>query len=302
LKDVLFSIVTPSFNSDKYISETINSVISQSGNFRIEYIIIDNFSDDSTVKIVRKYQKYLQSKECILNCNGVEIIYVTEKDSGMYDAINKGFSLATGDIYAWINSDDIYLNGCFNLFEKIFYDFTEICWVKGITSYINKNSTITSTGTCFLYSREWINSGLYGPVLQFIQQDSVFWRSALWKESGGVNASYKRAGDYDLWKKFSEITSLYSVNAYVSCFRTVDNQKSEDLYEYWKEVENVDELVLSSNKILNHVNRYENWKNNYFIRRFLKLVFPHTFHLISVCKDGSLELHHGMYDELQKLL
>ena len=301
-KDITFSIVTPVYNNEKYIAETIESVLAQAGDFSVEYIIIDNNSTDMTGEIVKSYQKSLQSGLRPLNCNRLNIIYISEKDSGMYDAIQKGFSHASGDVFAWINSDDLYLNGCFKLIAKVFRKFPYLQWIKGITSYINKDSTLYSPGKCNLYSREWIRDGLYGPVLHFIQQDSVFWRKELWNSAGGVNIGYKLAGDYDLWRRFAEFTSLYSVSAYVSCFRKVANQKSEKLDEYWREIEEIEDIKLSNRKLIKKIKKYEiNKKKNPEYRMF-RSVFIHQFNLITVDSSGEIEIHVAKYEELQAFL
>lgn len=301
-KDLVFSIVTPTRNSEKYISEAIESVISQAGDFCIEYLIVDNCSNDATVDIIRRYQKELQSGVRPLNCNGVNLYFISEKDTGMYDAISKGFSQVKGDICAWINSDDIYLNGCFNGIDKIFKEYSDVRWVKGITSYINKDSTIFSIGKCNLYAQEWIVQGLYGPVLGFIQQDSVFWRRDLWNAVDGVNTKLNLAGDYDLWRRFAKLSPLYSFNAYLSCFRKVSNQKSENLDEYWKEIDDIDDIITSNQKIKKRALKYENKRKTYPRVGLIKSVYIHQYHLITVDSDGRLELQNGNYECLQKYL
>ena len=94
------SIVTPSFNQGEYLEETILSVIGQ--NYpNLEYIIIDGGSKDNSVEIIKKYEKYLT-------------YWVSENDEGQSDAINKGFKIATGDIFGWLNSDDLFMPNVFN--------------------------------------------------------------------------------------------------------------------------------------------------------------------------------------------
>ncbi|VFQ47299.1 glycosyltransferase [Desulfoluna butyratoxydans] len=231
-----FSIVTPSYNSQKYIGETIESVISQKGDFEIEYIVVDACSTDRTPDIVKAYQHSLLTCDRPIFCRQVTIKFLSGKDSGMYEAINKGFAKATGDIYAWINSDDVYRNGAFDTVSKTFSKFSQIRWLKGITSYLDEASTLYASGKCNLYSRQLISKGLYGPVLHFIQQDSVFWLANLWHESGGVDESLSLAGDYFLWIEFSKHTHLYSLNAHISCFRKVAGQKSENIQAYFNEI------------------------------------------------------------------
>lgn len=232
-----FSIVTPTYNSERYIRETIDSVIKQKGDFSIEYLVLDNRSTDRTCNIVRQYQGSLATGEMGIFCNNVQLHLISERDSGMYDAIKNGFARATGDVYAWINSDDIYLSGAFDIVKRTLEKYPKISWLKGITSYINEHSTLFDAGRCYLYRQDLIRAGLYGPILYFIQQDSVFWRADLWQKSGGVDSKLTLAGDYFLWRSFAKLAPLYSLNAYVSCFRKLANQKSSDIQAYFDEIE-----------------------------------------------------------------
>jgi glycosyltransferase involved in cell wall biosynthesis len=267
-----FTIVTPTFNSELYLQETIRSVISQKGDFLIEYVIVDNQSTDATLKIVEQFQYSLKTENFSISCKGVALRYICEQDEGMYDAINRGFHNATGDIYAWINSDDIYLPGAFDAIAKAFQSFPEILWLKGITSYINEQSAIYSVGECYLYRQDWIAKGLYGTDLYFIQQDSVFWRSELWLRSGGVDSFLKMAGDYFLWIKFAKLASLYSIKAYVSCFRKSQTQKSVDMVSYMGEIETHFDKCTDFNKkfrLFNRLNRLTFGKIDSLIQRII---------------------------------
>jgi glycosyltransferase involved in cell wall biosynthesis len=108
-----FTIVTPAFNSELHIVETIESVLSQKGDFEIEYILADGGSSDTTVSIFKDYQSRVERGEYPIQCNRIHMRSFSEKDRGMYDAIDKGLKLGTGELQAWINSDDYYLPGAF---------------------------------------------------------------------------------------------------------------------------------------------------------------------------------------------
>jgi glycosyltransferase involved in cell wall biosynthesis len=233
------TIVTPTFNSDRYLASTIHSVLSQEGSFDIEFILVDNNSIDSTISIFNAFRDSVLIGTLPIMCNSIEFKCICQNDDGMYSAINKGFYEATGDIYAWINSDDIYLPGAFATIDKIFKNHKRVKWLKGITSYINEESMITKTGECVIYDKSLILKGIYGIHAPFIQQDSVFWRRELWEKSGGINPKYKYAGDYYLWKMFAQRESLYSVCAYISCFRKVKGQKSENISKYFEECRDI---------------------------------------------------------------
>ena len=230
-----FSIVTPTFNSETYIAETIESVISQKGDFEIEYIVADGGSTDGTIDIIQEYERLIKDKSPLIKCNQVTIRWFSEKDGGMYDAINKGFKKATGDICAWVNSNDIYLPGAFEAVQKVFTRFTEVRWLKGITSFINEDSTLVRAGRCYIYDRSWIQKGIYGKDTHFIEQDSVFWRSELWNAAGKMDPALRLAGDFYLWLRFAALTKMYTLRAYVSCFRIHEGQLSGGLDAYFRE-------------------------------------------------------------------
>jgi len=118
------SIITPSYNQGQFIEETIQSVLSQ--NYpNLEYIIIDGGSIDGSVEIIKKYAHHLS-------------YWVSEKDNGQSDAINKGLRLATGEIWAYINSDDVYQPGIFHKVAQQFMNNPNIYWVTGYAEYMDQ--------------------------------------------------------------------------------------------------------------------------------------------------------------------
>ena len=284
-----FSIITPAYNSEQFIAETIESVINQKGNFSIEYIILDNCSTDETISIAKSYQHAIETGARKIHCRGIQIIVISESDFGMYDALNKGFLRASGDIYAWINSDDIYLPGAFAIMAKVFDAYKNVDWLKGITSYITKESTVWQVGLPYIYAQTWIQAGVYGREKYFIQQDSTFWRSHLWDKVGKIDTNYKRAGDYWLWARFAEVAPLVTVRALVSCFRHVAGQISEDHEAYMKEVKN---FKSDDNKLGSKVKFYsylEYWIPR-IIRPFLFRCFfgRENFSLVLINAKGEL--------------
>lgn len=296
-----FSIVTPSFNSERFISETIESVISQAGKFSIEYIVIDGGSKDRTLEIVKRYQLSLLDRTYPIQCDEVTITWQSEMDGGMYDAIRKGFEKATGDYYAYINSDDIYLPGAFNTIAAVLSKFPEIEWLKGITSFINSNSAIFKAGNCRLYAQDWIRKGVYGRAHYYIQQDSVFWRKSLWEKFSRFDntrkfANLKLAGDYFLWTEFAKYNPLVSVNAYVSCFRWVNGQLSSNAAAYKDEM---NQLCPPDSKLEFLIRKY--FRNEARIPLFLRpplyrLLFgPQIFHFIEINIKNNLDLDSGNY-------
>lgn len=233
-----FTIVTPVFNGAAHIRSTIESVISQHGDFSIEYIVRDGGSTDETVSIVQEYRDKLSKGELIARCKDLSISCISEKDQGMYDAINKGFSNSTGDILAWINADDYYLPGAFQAIARAFRAYPDISWLKGQTCFIEETERATDAPTscapCYTFERSWIRRGIYGRYAHFIHQDSVFWRRSLWDKVGSVDGSFRLAGDYWLWTRFAEHAPLYSIDRRVSVFRSIVSSLSHAQEERYR--------------------------------------------------------------------
>ena len=138
------SIITPNYNQAKYLEETILSVLNQ-GYPNLEYIIIDGGSTDNSVEIIKKYSDRLAYWESV-------------PDKGMYDAIQKGFARSTGEIMAWINSDDMYQSKSFFTVSEIFRNFTQVNWLLGFPSVYDAQSRIVE---CPHTLRQWSKYDVY---------------------------------------------------------------------------------------------------------------------------------------------
>lgn len=230
-----FSIVTPVLNCAQFVEETMNSVLSQEGDFDIEYIVRDGGSSDGTLEKITTTEERVRMGMFPRRCRSITMSVVSASDKGMYDALNKGFESATGDICAYINADDTYLPGAFEMIRKVCERFPFMQWVKGITMYKHEDSPSVQPGFCYVYQQDWLARGLYGRFAYFVQQDSVFWRRDLLSCAGGFNPAYRYAGDYDLWIRFAREAPLYSVNAPVSVFRHRFGQLSQASEKYQHE-------------------------------------------------------------------
>jgi glycosyltransferase involved in cell wall biosynthesis len=231
MKHPKISIVTPNYNLGDYLEQTILSVINQ-GYPNLEYIIIDGGSTDQSVEIIKKYKKFLA-------------YWVSESDGGMYDAINKGFKQSTGEIMAWINSDDMYHATAFTTVAEIFSSFSQVEWIMGRSTYYNEKGTICTTPD---YFTSWSKYRYYNLDYQWIQQESTFWRRSLWEKSGAyVMRELHFAGDLELWLRFFRHAKLYSTNTLIGGYRNrTMNQKSlEGMGVYQKEAEDLIQRELS---------------------------------------------------------
>jgi glycosyltransferase involved in cell wall biosynthesis len=185
------SIITPTYNSGKTLARTIESVIAQNYS-ELEYIVIDGLSSDNTKDIVSGYQ------------NKINIKFISEKDNGIYDAMNKGVRLATGEIIGILNSDDFYDNGgVLNNVNKAFED-EKIDAVYGDIKYfdndINKTTRYWKAGE---YKESKLNSGW------IIPHPALFLRKSVYDKCGLFNTDFKIAGDYEF---ILRILKVYKIN------------------------------------------------------------------------------------------
>lgn len=195
------SIVTPSYNQGKYLSQTIESVVSQ--NYpNLEYVVVDGKSEDNSVETIKKYAHLLK-------------VWISEEDDGHGDALNKGFSHTTGEIMAWINSDDLYTPWCFQVVAEIFSRFPHVMWITGLKSWWNDSGAMTGAKR----GQKNIFDFLLGNYA-WIQQESVFWRRELWEKAGGyINTDYNLMIDGELWTRFFLHADLYSVDCVLGGYR-----------------------------------------------------------------------------------
>ncbi len=180
----LVSIITPSFNQARYLEATIQSVLGQDYP-HIEYIIVDGGSTDGSVDVIKKYQDKLAW-------------WVSEKDKGQTDAINKGFNRATGEILAWINSDDTYNPGAISQAVKYLLENPEVGLVYADCNFIDEEDHIIGKFNSAQTDLRRLREGYV-----HIPQQTMFFRAKYWKELGPLDPSFYFAMDYDLWTRIA---------------------------------------------------------------------------------------------------
>ena len=194
------SIITATYNSESTLSDTIESVLSQTIS-DYEYIIVDGKSSDNTIKIVEGYLQRFAGK----------LKYVSEKDKGLYDAINKGIRMATGDIIGILNSDDYFHRN--NILETILNEFE----LNDIDAIFGDSRVVKEKGdkknyryTWSRFFRPWMfRIGLMPPHPSFYAKKELFDKYGYYKDD------FKIAADFDLMSKFF---CLYHIKTkYIPC-------------------------------------------------------------------------------------
>lgn len=266
------SIITPSFNQDKFIEQTILSVIGQKYP-NLEYIIIDGGSTENSVEIIKKYEK--------------DITYWnSEPDNGQVEAINKGFSLATGDIFAWINSDDYYLPNIFELIaSQIDVNKAEILFGKCIRVHL-VHGAVTNTDPVISHNNQDLK------IIDYIEQPSTFFSRKAIEVTGLLDSDLNFAFDWEWFIRMQESgVNFKTINKFLSVYQFHDSNKSSNI-----STDRNDEIALIYEKYLgkqardffqqvclNHI-KYQRYNkklskvpSKYIRNLILENMFPHIF-------------------------
>lgn len=202
------TIVTPCFNHVRFIGDCMKSVLEQ-GYPELEYIVMDGGSHDGSRAVIERYAPRLAHWE-------------SEKDRGHAHALNKGFARATGEIMAWLNSDDVYLPWTLRTVAEIFDAHPEVQWITGVNSWWDAEGRLTGARENLKNKYDYL-IGRYA----WIQQESTFWRRSLWEAAGGtLDESYRFMVDGELWTRFFVHAELHHVGCVLGGFRSWGENRS----------------------------------------------------------------------------
>lgn len=208
------SIVTPSYNQADFLAQTIPSILSQQGGFELELIVVDGGSTDHSVAVLR-------------GIDDPRLRWTSEKDEGQSDAINKGFAQATGDVLAWLNSDDLYVPGALQQVADAFGQAPEAAWLTGYCPIIDAQSR-PIRGFVSRYKNKQLGRYTYGRLLRenFISQPATFWRAAAWARTGPLDTGLHWTMDYDLWLRLGKVSDPVVLPHPLAQFRLYETSKT----------------------------------------------------------------------------
>jgi glycosyltransferase involved in cell wall biosynthesis len=266
------TVVTPSFNQGIYLEETILSVIGQ-GYPNLEYIVIDGGSTDGSVQIIKKYEKQLA-------------YWISEKDNGQAEAINKGFAKSTGEILCWLNSDDFMLPGCLQFISREL-PINEPSLLFG-------NCFHFSEGEAFAYGSDVVRKSCDHKLRfhDYIIQPSAFWNRKAWELTGSLAKNYHFVFDWD-WFIRAQIAGVRykPVQKYLSVYRihaahktgVGGSKRKNEIAEIYRTYEGED-FANYSLKVLHgrdKIQYWRNWINRFHLKRWehgiFKILMPEIY-------------------------
>jgi hypothetical protein len=223
------ALVTPVFNSVKFIEATIRSVLAQEYP-SLDYFIVDGGSTDGTLDVIRKYESQISG-------------WISEPDNGMYDALNKGYGRTSGEIMGWISATDVLQAGGLAAAAGVFRAFPDVEWITGRPVVLNEEGVTIRVDPL----RRWSRYRYLAGANRHIQQESTFWRRRLWDRAGGrVDDSRRMASDFELWVRFFRHAQIYPVDALIGGFRLhADSIGLQNMWECWQITEEIVDAEVS---------------------------------------------------------
>lgn len=206
------SLVTCSYQQGKFLDATMRSVLDQRYP-DLEYIVMDGGSRDNSVEVIRSHAEHLYH-------------WVSEKDRGQAHALQKGFEMASGEIFGWLCSDDLLLPGALESVGRFFAEnpdvdmvYGDALWIDAQGQYIRAKKEMPWNRFVFLFD------------FNFIPQPSCFWRRRVHQQVGGLQEKWNLSMDSDLWLRLSSVCKPHYRPGYLSCMRDYPEQKTRALQD-----------------------------------------------------------------------
>jgi glycosyltransferase involved in cell wall biosynthesis len=210
---IRISLVTPSYNQASFIRRTIDSVLDQRGDFDLEYRVVDGGSTDGTLDVLRDY--------------GSRLEWVSERDHGQVDAINKGLRATRGDVVGWLNSDDVLLPGALARVAQAFETNPRTEWVHGRCVIIDEHDrTVRRWISLYKHYRSRTHTFENFLTEAYVSQMTTFWRRSAHDEIGYIDPSIRYAFDHDFFLRLARRGDPVYIDDPIACFRWYETSKS----------------------------------------------------------------------------
>lgn len=254
------SIVVPSFNQGQYLEETLLSIITQEYP-NLELLVVDGGSTDNSVDIIKKYEQHITW-------------WVSEKDNGQSNAINKGFSKATGEIVSWLCSDDLFTSGTLKKVSEYFkVQPPDIGLIHGGTTIFREGKIVRND---WGYLNPSIERNLAG--MAFSQPSAFFLKKYMDKVGGQLNEKLHFGMDYDLYCRLACVCRFLPVKDIFSKYR---------LHESSKSIVNEDKFIDDWNRVFSNLCKNAGWEeemmllstSGIFEKDLLSFYYPYSFEL-----------------------
>jgi len=215
----LVSIVTPSFNQAQFLEQTILSVVGQDYP-NIEFIVMDGGSSDGSVEIIRRHEDRIGS-------------WTSERDNGQTDAIRRGFERSTGEILAWLNSDDLLAPSAVRIAVDVLHRFPDAGTVYGDRLHVDAKGNVIGINRMPAFYPSMFRRNITLP------QETVFFRRDSYEKAGGLDESLAFSMDFDLWVRLAKVAPVRHVPAFLGSYREHAASKSVTPRKYMDEHERV---------------------------------------------------------------
>jgi glycosyltransferase involved in cell wall biosynthesis len=210
LPALTLSVVIPTLNQGDTIEDTLASILAQDCLDHLEIIVMDGGSTDGTLEVLERYRPWIHH-------------LITGPDGGQSEAINRGLSIAKGDVLAWLNSDDYYLPGALAAVLDRFGAEPQLQFLVGAGDVVSlENAFLRHVPPLPMNAttmRDW-------KLDRWVMQQSCFWRRELWQRVGGVDESLHLLMDYDLWFRFSKLTEAGMIGQTLAAMRYYPQAKT----------------------------------------------------------------------------
>jgi len=260
------SVVIPSYNKVKYIGETLASIVNQ-GYANYEVIIQDGGSSDGTLEVIKKYASKFPRN----------ITWVSHKDKGQLDAVNKGMKRASGDILTYINADDIYLPNAFSEVSNIYLKDSDCLWYAGKSILVDErgrkvdhwlNTLVVARYKDFLLR---VNRYKFLLVVNYLMQPSMFITRVAFEKYGPFTGVRNFIMEYEMWLKIGKTRMPVVIDKNLACFRmsttNITSTKYRDLL--------TEDMKVAKKYTNNLLVLFFHWLNN-FIRCFVIRILPNS--------------------------